>query len=465
MALPQLPYIPSMMSSIFTGLAQSFRQSRARAVLTRIGVRDITDQDLSELNPIESDIVMIAVQWLMRAAPESVLKLDQRMERGSKRVWDHPLLTLLEHPNDIHTMSTILQATVLSWAVSGNAYWHLIRNAAGKVVGLEYVPDWAIWPYTNSSGVWARDFITGYYFYGRAVGGDYAEYLIPPKDIVHFRFGLDPYDTRLGLSPLKTVMREVFTDKEAARWTATLLYNNAVPGMIMSPKYMEQYSTEEEMKRARDYVERTYGQGGRGRPWLLAQPLDVSQFGFSPEQLNLRALRRIPEERIAAALGVSPTTLGLGAGQESNTYNNSREMRAAAYESTILPLQGAMADALNHRLLPEFMVYRRGFVIGWDTSRVKALAEDANLKSKRVLDEWMRGGIMRSELREELGRPTTENDDVYLVPKGMALMTKDGEIVKTEPDPPMPPPNDQGDQQQRREGQRQNTRDSGGTPS
>jgi hypothetical protein len=34
---------------------------------------------------------------------------------------------------------------------------------------------------------------------------------------VHFRFGLDPDDPRKGYSPLKSVLREVFTDDEAAR--------------------------------------------------------------------------------------------------------------------------------------------------------------------------------------------------------------------------------------------------------
>ena len=51
---------------------------------------------------------------------------------------------------------------------------------------------------------------------------------------MHFRFGLDPENDRKGRSPLAGVLREVFTDDEAANYTASLLRNMGVPGIIVS---------------------------------------------------------------------------------------------------------------------------------------------------------------------------------------------------------------------------------------
>ena len=448
--------IPRLITQFMTGLARGSRESQLRTTLERLGIVEVTDQDIAEILPLNSDIVMACVQWFMRTFPQSRIVLEQETERGRKRVVDHPLVRVLRRPNNIYTMTSLLQGTVLDWTTGGNAYWHLLRDMMGRCIGIEYVPAWSIWPYTKYG---TTDFISGYYFYGYNVAtGEYSEGLIPPKDIIHFRFGLDPMDNRLGLSPLKTVLREIFTDKEAGRWTATLLYNNCVPGMLMAPKFQEQSSSVEELRTARDYVTNTFGGRGRGRPWVLQNPLDVHQFGFSPEQLSLETIRKVPENRIAACLGLSTTTVGFSSGQDSNTYNNSREMRAAAYESAVMPLNVAMADVLNHKLIPEFFGYVRGHELAFDTSMVKAIEEDKNLVSRRI-DRGSGGAgmIMRSTgTADALGLPATEKDDVFMVPSNSVLVKPDGTLFF---DPKaMSGPDNPEDTETKRQDNRQDTR-------
>ena len=50
-----------------------------------------------------------------------------------------------------------------------------------------------------------------------------------PADIVHFRDGMDPDNTRKGLSPLASLLREIFTDDEAVAMTAS------TPGFCTRP--------------------------------------------------------------------------------------------------------------------------------------------------------------------------------------------------------------------------------------
>ena len=53
---------------------------------------------------------------------------------------------------------------------------------------------------------------------------------------------------------------------------------------------------------------------GRGKPHVSTAPIRIEQFGFSPEQMSLKDLRRLPEERISALLGIPAIVAGLGAG-------------------------------------------------------------------------------------------------------------------------------------------------------
>ena len=47
-----------------------------------------------------------------------------------------------------------------------------------------------------------------------------------------------------------------------------------------------------------------FGGSNRGAPMVLTGPMDVKTVSFSPDQMDLKELRRLPEERVSAVLGV-----------------------------------------------------------------------------------------------------------------------------------------------------------------
>src|SRR6185295_14801434 len=61
-------------------------------------------------------------------------------------------------------------------------------------------------------------------------------YYLPYKDVIQFKNGIDPCNTRKGLSPLAAAMREIFTGTEVANFSATLLRNMGVISYMLSPK-------------------------------------------------------------------------------------------------------------------------------------------------------------------------------------------------------------------------------------
>ena len=46
----------------------------------------------------------------------------------------------------------------------------------------------------------------------------------PRDQVLHFRHGLDPRNPRLGLSPIISVTREIWTDNESTDWVAGAAY-------------------------------------------------------------------------------------------------------------------------------------------------------------------------------------------------------------------------------------------------
>ena len=84
---------------------------------------------------------------------------------------------------------------------------------------------------------------------------------------------------------------------------------------------------------------------------ILTGAMDVKVVSWSPEQMNLNQLRRLPEERVSAVLGVPAILAGLGAGLEAATYNNTRELREFFTEQKLIPLWQTVANEITSQLL------------------------------------------------------------------------------------------------------------------
>jgi phage portal protein BeeE len=147
-----------------------------------------------------------------------------------KWVEDHGLETTINKPNDHYNGNALWKSTCLSYVMDGNAYWRKIRNSIGDVLGYWYLPHWLVSP-QRPPGM--STIFTSHYRYTPLAGGEPQDIL--PRDIVHFRFGLDPENPQKGLSSLKCLLREIYTDDEAQNFSAKILQKMGVPGLLVSP--------------------------------------------------------------------------------------------------------------------------------------------------------------------------------------------------------------------------------------
>lgn len=369
-----------------------------------------------------SSTVMAPLLWIARTFPEAPVAMWRDDGGTEVQVSDHPLLRLLRRPNPFYSGPMLWMATLIDWFVDGNSYWLKIRDKGGRVAELWWCPTSTMEP-KGTDDV----FITHYEY---RPGNEAIN--IPVRDVVHFRFGLDGDDPRKGRAALKSVLREVFTDDEAANFTASLLRNMGVPGLMVSPD-SENISTPADALATKAFIQEQFTGDRRGGAIVMTAATKVQQFGFSPEQLLLKELRRIPEERVTAVLGVPAIVAGLGAGLDRSTFSNFSEAREAAYEQTIIPTQKTLGEDIWFQLLPDFELQDDIWLwrVGFDLANVRVLQPDQDKLVAR-LDVGIRGGwVMRSEGRRTMGWPVTAADDVYMVQLNVAEVPADGSPHRT----------------------------------
>lgn len=336
------------------------------------------------------------------------------------------VLDLLLDPNPDYDGEMLFASALLSWHVAGVGYFIKARAKAGRKLNLYYVPHWEMLPTWPEDG---SQYISGY---KHVIDG--REYKIAKEDVIAIRRAIDPQQTRSSLPPLASVLREICADNYASVYTAATLRNFGVVGVLIQPD--DTGTTIDDVSRRQiddEWREKSTGEN-RGKPIVSSVRLKVDQLALSPEDLALDKMRSFPEERICAALKLDPIVLHLPSGT-AKTYQNVAEARRAAYHDCLIPLQKTFARALTRQLLPDFFgtggPARR---LAWDYSKVEALGEDQDAKSKRVVGELVGGVIMRSEARAALGLESTENDEVYYLPRGAQLVTGDNLAVVTTPD-------------------------------
>lgn len=351
--------------------------------------------------------------------PEPPLTVYRKTSSGrADKLPDSPMQALLDSPtpNGELTIDEIL--FWLAWAkhVDGNAYLLKVRAGdaeRGNVVQLWPVSPRLMHPVTEKNRDGSNTDWISYYNYQI---GPNKTVPVPVRNVIHFRLGLDGNDMRLGLSPFKALVRQISTDEEADKFVDQLLRNYAVPGLVVIP---QQGTTMDEADAARltEKLRTKFGNDNRGNIAVMSKESKIEQFGFSPRDLDMSILHRIPEERISAVIGVPAIVAGLGAGLDRATYANFREAREMFTEQKLIPQWRVDARKLDTSLKPDFTSEREIYT-AFDLSDVRALQEDENEKYTRLHTAVGKPWMTRNEARTDTGQDPVEGwDEEDIAPK------------------------------------------------
>ncbi len=378
-----------------------------------------------------SSIVVAVVNWMARTFPEAPLIVVEKKPDGSReQKVGHDLTQRLENPNPYYSGPLLWMATIVDWALSGNAYWLKVRSRADKVVQLWWVPSSMIEPR------WPNDGLTFISHYDYKPDPARAAVAYDPRDVVHFRYGIDPLNTRKGLSQLRSLLREIFTDDEAANMTASLMRNIGVPGVLIAPDTPNVSVDKEGAMEIKDDFMAKVGGDKRGEPLVMTAPTKITMMSFSPEQMELKSIRRIPEERVTAVYGVAAVVVGLGAGLDRSTFNNFHEAREAGYEQNIIPTQRLMAADLKTQLLPDFDT-NPSLDVAFDLTQVRVLQPDMDNLWERVNKGVNGGWFTVGQALREVGKKAGPEHDIYLRPMHIVEVAASKEGARSEDFPAM----------------------------
>jgi HK97 family phage portal protein len=370
---------------------------------------------------LDSNVVMSPVNWILRNFTEAVPVVEVRKSRIWEYAEDHPLELRLQSPNPFYNDDLLWKATIVSYALDGNAYWQKVRNPFGEVLGYWYMPHFLVEPKWSQEG----EFISHYEY--RPNPGK-RPINLPVRDVVHYRFGLDPRNVRKGLSPIKPLLREVFTDEEAANFSASILRNMGVPGGVIAPRDANALPSQPDVEAMKAYMRSGFTGDKRGEWLVLGTPTDIKQFGFDPQSLMLGNLRDIAEERVCAALGVPAAVVGFGSGlQQTKVGATMKELRKEAWDSCIRPMQNSLAKQLTAQALPDFQAQTRRFRVRFDASEFAASQEEETEKANRIAMLAEKGVLRVDRAQEALGLEVDSSRAIYLgpAPAGTTAEPKD----------------------------------------
>lgn len=355
--------------------------------------------------------------WVMRcirqrveacSAAPLVLYRDRTKEKEIDR---HPLMDLINAPNDQDSWPSIIEDLVGFRLLNGNSYLYAPPLTSHAPVELYALNAGATYPDKRFGKIVQYRYST-----------DAGQQTFLPADVMHWKCW-NPSDPLIGLSPLHAAAMVVTQNNEAKRWNAALLQNmGRTSGVFSTDKNL----TDEQFKRFKDELKTKFsGHDNAGRPMVLEGGLHWEQMGLNSVEMDWIEGQKLSMREICAIYNVPSQLVG---DTEASTYSNYKEASKAFWRGTVTPDLAALRDELNRFLVPKFDKSRKLY-LDFDLDGVDALQEDKDLMWTRLNSaSW----LTINEKRVAAGYDEITGGDVLLLP--MTAIPQDiNEPIEKEP--------------------------------
>jgi HK97 family phage portal protein len=376
-----------------------------------------------------NSIVAIGMDWYIRNWSQGVPVVRRPMPDGQvETVADHPILQLLAQPTPNVPPSLVWSWILPDYQLLGNAYFRKVR-VSGRVVGLQYLAADMMRPVGNKVNPLIK--------YQYTVDG--TSYDIALEDLIHIRYGRDPQDSRFGRSPVTSVLREIATDNVAASAAFGMVRNGGMPSIMVGPDYkggVEDLS-EDDARQTKRKLQQDFTGDNAGSVLVMTGPFKVEQVSHKPSEMAFDEIRRKPEERVCAALGLNPLVLQLGSGLERATYSNLEQATRSAWTDGMIPLMRQMSEALTIALLPDYEETQPGDYLEFDVANVPSLQADLNEDAERAERLYKSGIVDLATAKRVAGVTPSDDDEGYYHPTAVPVQKDAQEVFVSAPVQPV----------------------------
>lgn len=333
---------------------------------------------------------------------------------GEKDAPKHPILALLDKPNDNEGKRSFIAKYFSYLLLAGNNY-----IIAGRMSTQPPLMLWLARPDRMTILPGTGGALVGGYVY--TVAGKEQKFEF--AQVMHSRL-FHPTNDFYGLSPLEVAGRGVDIVNMSAEWNMRLLQNDMrAPGALST----EVVLADETFKRLKKTMKEEWsGYENAGTPLLLEGGLKWVNFGMNPKDVDWLNSTKLTKRDICTVFNVDPCLIG---DAEYATYSNKQEARKGLYQETVLPLMYELRDDLNRWLSPMFGPNVR---LDLDRDKIEVLQEEREKKFAYLnIADWMTINEKRKATGlEEIG---TEGDVILVGISKMPLEAITGEPAEPEP--------------------------------
>lgn len=384
----------------------------------------------------KSELVYACIEKKAQAACDAEIVVEKRTSKDDwEPVDSHPLVNLLNKPNQWDNGESFLRSWIASENFSDLFYAEIVRSGAGVPVGLYPLNPVHVSPqYSMSrSGQWVLDF---YYYYNNGMPVK----LMPDELLIRRRHGLGSVYS--DVSAVSIALGSVDADAAATDYVRAFFNNGGSPSGIINIKDRRLSDTEAQAYQQK-WTQR-FGRNGTSRAGIAVLDSAVAEYqavGAGLNELDNGALNAKIETRICMAFGVPPILIGALVGLEHITQNaTSKAAMADFWQYTMSPELKSIRKFLTYSLLPMFepieAIMAGTIRVNWDMSQVSALQDDLDDLAKRAVAVYQGGIANLNESRAMVKLDAVEDETGEEFYKAPAPIQVQGQNPDEKPKPP-----------------------------
>ena len=384
--------------------------------------RTTSGKPVNERTAMQTTAVYACVRILAEAVASLPLHVYEYQDDGGKKlVHDHPLYYLLHDEPNPEMTSFVFRETLMSHLlIWGNAYAQIIRDGAGRVLGLyPLLPD--------KMEVQRDDRGNIYYVYSRnsdenPTFKEYGNIKLKAEDVLHIP-GLG-FDGLIGYSPIAMAKNAVGMTLACEEYGASFFANGANPGGVL-----EHPGVLKDPSKVRESWNSVYrGVSNAHKIAVLEEGMKYQQIGIPPEEAQFLETRKFQINEIARLYRIPPHMVGdLDKSSFSNIEQQSLEFVKYTLDPWVIRWEQSLQRSL---LLPgekgKYFIKLNvdGLLRGDYQSRMNGYAVGRQ-------NGWFSANDIR-EMENMNPIPDVEGGNLYLINGAMTKLADAGAFAKTD---------------------------------
>ena len=384
--------------------------------------RTTSGKPVNERTAMQTTAVYACVRILAEAVASLPLHVYEYQDDGGKKlVHDHPLYYLLHDEPNPEMTSFVFRETLMSHLlIWGNAYAQIIRDGAGRVLGLyPLLPD--------KMEVQRDDKGNIYYVYSRnsdenPTFKEYGNIKLKAEDVLHIP-GLG-FDGLIGYSPIAMAKNAVGMTLACEEYGASFFANGANPGGVL-----EHPGVLKDPSKVRESWNSVYrGVSNAHKIAVLEEGMKYQQIGIPPEEAQFLETRKFQINEIARLYRIPPHMVGdLDKSSFSNIEQQSLEFVKYTLDPWVIRWEQSLQRSL---LLPgekgKYFIKLNvdGLLRGDYQSRMNGYAVGRQ-------NGWFSANDIR-EMENMNPIPDEEGGSLYLINGAMTKLADAGAFAKTD---------------------------------